>query len=127
PVNITAPYSPLAQLTSDEYASALGHLLGLSTATVQANPSRDALAPDAQAEGFVNAANRQRVTQLTISGYVTLSEAVVDTFVGNVNLAGYLDLLGCAERAGNPSPEVCTRNFGEELMRRGYRGAFNES
>jgi len=125
PVNVTSPYSPLAQLTSDEYVAALAELLGMPEADIQASPLRIALAPDPPAEGLVNAANRQRITQLGISGYASLSRSVAGEFLGDTDLQGYLDRLDCASLGG--SPEECTRDYGEALMRRAFRGAFDDS
>lgn len=129
-LNVSGPYSPLAQLTSDEYVTALAQLLDVSKASVEQSPSREALAPDPEAEGLVNAANRQRVTQFSISGYATLTRAIAEEVLAGVNLQGYLDLLACDELGGSTadySPEMCTRDYGEQLMRRAYRGAFNDT
>ena len=127
-------FSPLAQLTNDEFVLALADLLGLTKQQVEDIPARAGLAPDPNSSGLASASNRQAITQLAMTGYATLSSEAASVFLGNVIPREYRERLDCdalAQKAGvqdaaNYTSEQCTRDYGENLMRRGYRGSFDD-
>jgi len=126
-------YSPLSQVTNREYASALAHLAGVPLDDILSNAYANTLPVEAESQGLKNAANRQAVTQLAISGYAGLSTAVAVEFLRGADQEGFLERLGCAQLAAEAgvdfvsyTPERCIRDFGVGLLQRGFRGAFED-
>ncbi|MEL6544731.1 MAG: DUF1592 domain-containing protein [Myxococcota bacterium] len=113
--------SLLSRLTNDEFLTTLGNLLELSDQQINTLRAQAVLPPEQESAGLANIANRQFITQLTLTQFASATKIAVDLKLGEVTLENFNAVISCPQQ--DTTHDVCIRTVTAELLQRGFRGA----
>ncbi|MEO0815180.1 MAG: DUF1587 domain-containing protein, partial [Myxococcota bacterium] len=90
--------SLLSRLTNDEFLTTLGNLLELSDQQINTLRAQAVLPPEQESAGLANIANRQFITQLTLTQFASATKIAVDLKLGEVTLENFNAVISCPQQ-----------------------------